>query len=108
MPLATETTCLVKRRHSEASTQLRQTILQAIFGRGQQRRRAKCYFGPGRERVGPRPDDQDEPYIDDLWNVRFEEHKPNDIDDLVSHTGLFATFASIQSTSSFKTGTLRR
>lgn len=44
--------------------------------------RAKTYFGPGRERLGPRADDQDEPYIDDPLEVRFEEHKPDDIGDV--------------------------
>lgn len=43
--------------------------------------RADTYFGPGRERLGPRPDNQDEPYIDEPLEVRFAEHKPCDIDD---------------------------
>lgn len=44
--------------------------------------RANAYFGPGRERLGPRPDNQDQPYIDDPLEVRFQEHKPSDIDDV--------------------------
>lgn len=44
--------------------------------------RARNYFGAGRERLGPRPDGQDEPCIDDTLEVRFKEHKPDDIDDL--------------------------
>lgn len=44
--------------------------------------RAKKYFGPGRQRLGTCSDDQEEPYIDDPLEVRFKEHKPNNIDDM--------------------------
>jgi serine/threonine protein kinase len=44
--------------------------------------RAGKYFGSGRERLGPIPDGQDEPIIDDPLEVRFQEYKPKDIDDV--------------------------
>ncbi|KAK6384336.1 hypothetical protein LTS17_001899 [Exophiala oligosperma] len=44
--------------------------------------RAQTYFGPNRERLGPYADDQERPYIDDPLEVRFKEHKPDDIDDV--------------------------
>lgn len=47
--------------------------------------RAKNYFGSGRERLGPTHVDQNKPYIDDPLEVRFEEHKPNDVDDEEAH-----------------------
>lgn len=43
--------------------------------------RAKIYFGPGRQRLGPCSDDQEGTHIDPL-EVRLKEHKPNDIDDM--------------------------
>ena len=47
--------------------------------------RAKTYFGSARERLGPSHVDQDKPYIDDPLEVRFEEHKPNDVDESEAH-----------------------
>jgi serine/threonine protein kinase len=44
--------------------------------------RAKNFFGPNRERLGPCIDGQEEPYIDDPLEVRFKEHKLDDIDDI--------------------------
>ncbi|KAH0848644.1 Serine/threonine-protein kinase SRPK [Fonsecaea pedrosoi] len=43
--------------------------------------RAGKYFGPGRERLGPIADGQDEPYVDDPLELRFKEYRPKDIDD---------------------------
>jgi hypothetical protein len=44
--------------------------------------RAKMYFGPNRERLGPCADDREESYIDDPLEVRFKDHKPGVIGDL--------------------------
>jgi len=44
--------------------------------------RAKNYFSPNRERLGPYADDREKPCVDDPLEIRFKDHKPDDIDDL--------------------------
>ncbi|KIW86357.1 hypothetical protein Z517_01753 [Fonsecaea pedrosoi CBS 271.37] len=43
--------------------------------------RARKYFGPERERLGPIADGQNEPYVDDPLELRLKEYKPKDIDE---------------------------
>ncbi|RMD39982.1 hypothetical protein DV735_g5141, partial [Chaetothyriales sp. CBS 134920] len=44
--------------------------------------RASTYFGPGGERIGPPSETEDGLYIDEPLEVKFQEYKPSEIDDV--------------------------